>query len=129
MTVATLAVYVIALRVSGPRALTAAFTALALTQLFHLGDARSREAVLSPSAATSNPYAVWAVAVTALLQLAAVYVPPLARVLGLEPLRLFDWAFIVPLAGLPAVIAQARKVLRRRRIPAQAPPGPRGSPD
>ena len=40
--------------------------------------------------------------------------PPLATVLGLEPLTLEDWVIIAPLAAAPAVI---RQVLKRVRCP------------
>ena len=63
ITLATLAAYAWGLR-SGdaPRAVTMAFMTLALAQLFHLGNARSRGPVLTPRRAMANPWAVGAVA-------------------------------------------------------------------
>lgn len=63
-----------------------ALMTLALGQIFHLGDARRRRPVLAPARALANRYALAAVAVVVGLQLAALYLPPLAHPLGLEPL-------------------------------------------
>jgi Ca2+-transporting ATPase len=117
ITAVTLAAYIYALNASpgedGARAVTVAFMTLALAQLFHLGNARSRSAVLSRSAATANRWAIGAVALVLLLQLAAVYVAPLARLLRLAPLGFADWLLIVPLALVPAVVGQ---LLKRRHV-------------
>src|SRR5690606_19676015 len=83
-----------------PRAVTFAFMTLALAQLFHLGNARSRAAVIRPRDIVANRWALAAVAIVIVLQLAAVYVPPLAGLLDLVPLRPADWAIVVPLSLL-----------------------------
>jgi P-type Ca2+ transporter type 2C len=91
------------------RAVTMSFTTLALAQAFHLGNARSGSRVLAPRQAFANPYALGAVALVLVLQVVALHVPGLASVLRVEPLSARDWAIVLALAGLPAVVGQALK--------------------
>ena len=118
ITAVTLAAFVYALPGApadsgAARPITFAFMTLALAQLFHLGNARSRSAVLGRQTATANRWALAAVALVLVLQLAAVYIPPLARLLRLVPLGPADWLIIVPLALLPAIVGQLLKLRRK----------------
>jgi len=112
----TLAAYVWALHREAAHATTVSFMTLALAQIFHLGNARSAAHVLHPVRAASNRHAVGAVVVSIGLQLMAVYVGPLARVLRLEPLDSVEWAVILALVALPAVIGQVLKMSRAHRL-------------
>lgn len=94
------------------RAITLAFMTLALGQLFHLGNARSRRQVLAPSRIFANPWAVGSVPLVIGLQLLAVYWPPLASVLGTVRLGLAEWAGIFGLSLLPAVVGQSLRLIR-----------------
>jgi Ca2+-transporting ATPase len=114
MAAATMAAYLFTHVHRPERALTAAFTTLALAQLLHLGNARSVGPVLAPRAAGSNRWALLALVVTAALQVAAVTFPPLARVLGLVPLGVVDWVIVVAAAATPAVLGQLWKLVRHR---------------
>lgn len=98
------------------RAITLAFMTLALAQLFHLGNARSRDAVLAPSRIFANPWAVASVPLVVVLQLAAVYWQPLARLLGTTRLGLLEWGVVVALSLVPAVLGQGLRYARRRRM-------------
>ena len=100
------------------RAQTVAFMTLAFAQLFHLGTARSDRPVLDVKSATANPYAIGALALSIALQMAAAYVEPLPRVLGLAPLGARDWLLIVFFAAIPATVGQAGKLLATRPITA-----------
>jgi Ca2+-transporting ATPase len=92
------------------RASTVCFITLALAQIFHLGNARSVEPVLHPARATANRYAVGAVILSVVLQLLAVWVEPLARVLRVVPLTRAEWVVALTLAAVPAVVGQALKL-------------------
>lgn len=110
MTLVTLAAFVWGLRTGDPvRAMTLAFSTLSLAQILHLGNARSRRAVLGYRAATANRYALGAVALTVALQLLALYLPALRSLLGLVPLGWAEWAVVLPLALAPASVGQALK--------------------
>ena len=95
-------------------AVTVAFMTLALAQTFHLGNARGG-VVLGWRRVTDNPWALGAVALTVSLQFAAVYFPPLARVLDVAPPAARDWLVILPAALLPALIGQLLAARRRHR--------------
>ncbi|MBT8487799.1 MAG: HAD-IC family P-type ATPase, partial [Gemmatimonadetes bacterium] len=97
------------------RAITLAFMTLALAQLFHLGNARSRGDVLAPTRIVANPAAVAAVPLVVALQLLAVYWPPLAGLLGTTPLGVGDWLGVAALALVPAVVGQFSRRIRRKR--------------
>ena len=102
-------------------AVTIAFMTLALAQVVHAFNARSR----LQSAFTrifSNGW-LWA-AVTACvgLQLAAVYVPWLRRVLRTTPLTLTDWGLIALASVVPVVVVEAVKAVRRTRQGGQRHP-------
>jgi Ca2+-transporting ATPase len=113
ITAVTLAAFAWGLRGDPGRAVTLSFMTLALAQLFHLGNARSRQPVLELRRAVANPWAVAAVPVVIALQLAAVYWPPLARLLGTVPMRAGEWAVVAALALVPALVGQALRVFRK----------------
>jgi len=112
----TLLGYGWALRAGEPdRAVTIAFMTLALAQIFHLGNARSRGPVLSWKRATANPWALGAVPVVLGLQILAVHWPPLAEVLRTVPLSGGDWLVVGLLSIAPAVAGQIVDSIQERR--------------
>jgi Ca2+-transporting ATPase len=100
---------------SSAHAQTMAFMTLALAQLIHLGNARSREPIRAYLGITANPWAVGALALVAALQVASVSIEPLQRALHTTPLAAHEWVLIVALAMVPALIGQVIRVCRRRR--------------
>jgi Ca2+-transporting ATPase len=94
---------------------------IALAQIFHLANARSKEHILMPRRLFSNYYAIGAVILTVALQILAIHLPPLARALGLRPLTPYDWVIVVGLALVPAAIGQLLKLIRRY-APAESRP-------
>jgi Ca2+-transporting ATPase len=121
ITLATLGAYVWALGSGdGPRAVTIAFVTLALAQLFHLGNARARGAVLLIRHVISNRWALAAVPLVLSLQVLAVHWQPLASVLETRPLTASDWMVVLAFSALPAVIGQAVSLSKGHRGPASA---------
>ena len=114
ITAATLAAFVWTLSHAPERATTVAFMTLALAQVGHLGNARSASAVLTPRRMFANPFALLGAGVSVALQLAAVSVPPLTRVLHLSPLDSADWIVILASAAIPAVVGQVIKLIAPR---------------
>jgi len=108
----TLAAFAWALRYAPGHATTVAFLTLALTQVFHLGNARSRGAVLRPDAVLANRYALGAVMLCVLLQLASVYIVPLAAVLRLVQPGPREWVIVVACSAFPAIVGQVVKSVR-----------------
>jgi Ca2+-transporting ATPase len=107
-----LAAFVLGLRAhpESPRhAVTMAFMTVALAQLFHLGNARSRASVLAPRRAMANSFAVGAVVLAILLQVFALYLAPLRDLLDLVPLSVTEWSMVLGLSIVPGLIGQAAK--------------------
>ena len=118
----TLGAFLLALeRSSSETAVTVAFVTLALGQGFHLGNARSTGSVLAVQRVGSNPWALAALGVVIALQLAALYIPGLAGVLGVVPMEARDWAIVLPAALLPALAGQLVRLLKRTSASQHAP--------
>ncbi len=100
---------------SEARAVTMAFMTLALAQLFHVLDARSRHPVLLSRRLLENGWVWAALALTGAAQVAAVQVPFLRRVLETAPLAPGDWAVCVGAALLPLLASQAWRLARHGR--------------
>jgi Ca2+-transporting ATPase len=92
---------------AGPRATTLAFSTLTSAQLLHALTYRSRAPREAPAAGRSVLPVV--VGGTLALQLAAMALPPLRRVLGLTPLALADWAVVAGATALPFVLKEIRR--------------------
>jgi P-type Ca2+ transporter type 2C len=109
ITASTLTAYVWALGRAPAQAASVAFMTLAFAQIFHLGNARSADPVVHPRRALANVYALGGATLAAALQLAAAYVPPLARILGVAWLDANAWLVVVVFAAVPAVAGQLLK--------------------
>jgi Ca2+-transporting ATPase len=96
------------------RAITVAFMTLALAQIFHLGNARSRKAVLAPSRILANGWALGSVPLVVGLQLLAVYWTPLATLLGTASLGVVEWGVIFGFSAVPALVGQGLRFTRGR---------------
>jgi Ca2+-transporting ATPase len=108
ITAATLTAFVIASVRTPERAVTVAFTTLALGQIWHVLTARRLGRLTSWSILVANRWAWGAVALTVSLQLFAVYFQPLARLLRTEPLTLADWGIVLPASLAPLALGQLR---------------------
>ena len=94
------------------RAITMNFAVLGFAQLLHLGNARDDAPVLSWRRAIANRAALIALAIGALSLVAVIQIPALAQLLRLVPLSAADWALVLGLALVPAVVGQTVKVAR-----------------
>jgi Ca2+-transporting ATPase len=112
---ATLAAFLVALRAgSREHAATAAFMTLGLAQGFHLGNARTGASVLRREQVLRNPWALAALAAVVVVQVIAVWIDPLARLLGLASLSPALWGMVAGLSLVPAVVGQAIRWIRER---------------
>ncbi len=94
------------------RAITMNFAVLGFAQLLHLGNARDDAPVLSWRRAIANRAALAALVIGALSLVAVIQLPALAQLLRLVPLSAADWALVLGLALVPAVVGQTVKVAR-----------------
>jgi Ca2+-transporting ATPase len=102
-------------------AVTIAFMTLALAQILHAFNARSRtrSAFSHPF---SNAWLLGATLVCVLLQLAAVYVPLLRQVLHTVPLTAPDWILIAVASAAPVAVVELVKLTRRPHTLTKPPP-------
>lgn len=106
----TLGVFARVLAVRPEAAQSAAFTTLALSQIFHLGNARSLAPVLGLRRALANRYAVGAVVLSMAVQLLGNLWSPLAATLHVFPLTAGEWTLVAGASSIPAAVGQGWKV-------------------
>ncbi|WKE66497.1 cation-transporting P-type ATPase [Gallaecimonas kandeliae] len=92
-------------------AVTIAFLTLALAQLWHLFNMRQPGSSWRHNAIVRNPYAWAALALCLVLLWLALYLPPLAALLHLEPPGLTGWALVLSASLLPLLLGQSLKAL------------------
>ena len=83
------------------RARTAAFVVLSISQLFHALNCRSQMKSIFELGFFSNIRLLYAVLVSLVLQLSAVYVPALQAIFKTQNLGLVDWLLVLVLSSLP----------------------------
>ncbi|MEX1258249.1 MAG: cation-transporting P-type ATPase [Gemmatimonadota bacterium] len=123
LTAVTLGAFLWALyvwEVEGDHAVTIAFMTIAMTQLLHVFNARSPGPVVTSRRFFGNPWVWGAIGLTVVLQLLAVYLPPLSRVLRTHALGLEDWGLVLLASFVPLVVGQAWKWLAYRGAPSAA---------
>ena len=95
------------------RATTIAFMTLALTQVFHVFNARSRNRSAFTRQLFTNGWLWAAIATCLLLQIAAVHVPLLQRVLNTVSPSMPEWGLIFGCSLLPVAVIEIVKYLQR----------------
>ena len=95
------------------RATTMAFMTIALSQVFHVFNARSQTRSAFTDRLFTNAWLWGAVGMCLALQAAAVYVPILQRVLRTVPPTLPEWGVIAICSLLPVVVVELVKFAQR----------------
>ncbi len=95
---------------------TLVFTTLAFFQVFNSFNCRSRTKSVFQLGFFSNPYLFIAIVTSVLLQIAAVYVPFMQRMLGTVGLQTQDWGLIVLVASSIFIADEIRKLIQRRAM-------------
>lgn len=123
ITVATLGAFFISLNylhvdVSGESQLhaaqTVAFITLILAELLRSFSSRSERYTVFEIGVFSNKSLVHAFIGSFILTLSVVYIPVLSNIFNSVPLRLKDWAVIIPFAFLPFTIGELHKLIERK---------------
>jgi magnesium-transporting ATPase (P-type) len=106
---------------------TAVVNMLVFGELAYLFNVRHLQATaLRSETLYGNPVAVWASTIMIVLQLLMTYAPPMQQMFHTAPLGWESWWPILVLAGSMFLAVEAEKWVRRR-LAAQAEPGPRFS--
>jgi len=93
------------------RATTMAFMTLALTQVFHAFNARSQKQSMFTRRLFTNGWLWAAVGLCIGLQLAAVYIPILQKVLRTVPPTMTEWGVIAGCSLLPVLVVEFIKLI------------------
>ena len=96
------------------QAVTVSFLTLALAQLWHVFNMRTKGTKLFKNEVVENPYIWAALGLCILLLLAVVYVPLLSEVLKLTNPGLNGWILIVVASLIPCLIGQICKLFTRK---------------
>jgi P-type Ca2+ transporter type 2C len=94
-------------------AVTIAFMTLALAQVFHAFNTRSKTRSAFSAGLFTNPWLWAATALCVVLQIAAVNVPFLQTILQTVPLTGTDWALVTAASLLPVVVIELVKAVGR----------------
>lgn len=89
---------------------TIAFVVLSGTQLIHSLNMRSSDKSIFKIGLFSNMYLIYAMVVGISLQMAVIYIPPIARMFNVIPLTLADWGLVIVLSLIPLVINEIIKL-------------------
>jgi len=113
----------------GPVAQTMAFASLLGAQLLHVLLARAGDGPATAAGPRKNPTLLAGMALSAGLQLVALFVPPVRMVLGGAALPLADLGIAALGAALPIVVIEFERIIRSRRStrPALTPFGIRAA--
>ncbi|HHH81467.1 MAG TPA: cation-transporting P-type ATPase, partial [Chloroflexi bacterium] len=121
----TLGAYLLGLRLLpgvAKEAETMAFATLSFSELLRAFTARSESAPLHRLGLFTNRWMFYAVVSSMLLLLAVIYIPFLQPIFDTMPLGWREWRVVLPLLLVPALVAEATKMLaglrrNRRRSP------------
>lgn len=94
-------------------AVTLSFLTLSFARLFHVFNLRDAESRFFRNEVTTNPFVWGAVALCTLFLLAAVYLPVLSDVLHTHPPSGVQWAVILAMSLIPAVVIQTGMLVRK----------------
>ena len=104
---------------------TMVFTVLTLSQLGHVLAIRSERDPLWRLGVRSNPWLMFTVVGTVVLQLATIYVPALNGIFATEPLSIGELAVCLAVSGVVYVAVEVEKAVRRARHPGPRSPATR----
>jgi Ca2+-transporting ATPase len=105
-TLAAFAISLNLLQTSPEGAVSISFLTLAMAQLWHVFNMRSRRSSFQRNEITRNPYIWGAIGLCLLLLLAAVYLPGLGQLLGIVDPRSSGWLVAFCMSLLPVVFGQ-----------------------
>ena len=98
------------------KAWTISLTVLAVFQWFNAWNCRSENRSIFSINWFSNKYLVGATVVVIVLQIAAIYMPIMQKILRTVPLELSEWLLIIPIAASIIVAEEVRKFFYRRKV-------------
>jgi P-type Ca2+ transporter type 2C len=113
--IGVLAIAVLLMDLEDGVAITMSFMTLALAQLWHVFNMAGPEEPLFKTQITKNPWVWVALALSSLLVLAAMYLPPLAAVMEVEVLDMDQWLVVLGGSLVPLVLGQIYRGWQRQK--------------
>jgi Ca2+-transporting ATPase len=95
---------------------TMSFMTLAVAQVFHVFNMRDAEAPILRNAVTRNRYVWAAIAICFAMLAAAVYAPPMQRVLKTAPLDVTQWLIVLGISAAPVAVDAIVRAIRARSV-------------
>ncbi len=114
MAVATLYLFSFHYQDNIQKAWTVSLTTLAVFQWFNAWNCRSENKSIFQMNPLENKFLIGATFIVVFLQLAAVYFPPLQKILRTVPLAFSDWLMIIPIALSIVFVEEVRKFFYRK---------------
>lgn len=99
------------------QAVTVSFLTLAFSQLWHIFNMRDRRTALFNNEVVNNPYIWGALGFCVILLFAAVYLPPMAKILTLTHPGLIGWMLVLGASVLTCVLGQLIKLMMPKPKP------------
>jgi Ca2+-transporting ATPase len=90
-----------------------ALTTLVVFQLFSVFNFRSETRSVFAMNPLSNPFLFFSIVLFSIVQVIAIYWPPLEAIFRLTPLGLHEWAVIIPVAAIVIPVIEADKLIRK----------------
>jgi Ca2+-transporting ATPase len=94
---------------------TISFSTMAFGQLLHIFNVREKESFGFDKNLLKNPFLLFSLAISGVLQLLVIYVPFFNRVMGTAPLNAGHWVFILAGSCIPLALIQLWRVLGPKR--------------
>jgi P-type Ca2+ transporter type 2C len=116
MAVGTIAIFRYFAPVDYVKATTIAMTLLAVFQWFNAWNCRSEKKSILRQNPFSNPWLLAATAIVIILQILALQLPFLQKILHTTSLSAWEWAMIVLMATSVIIIEELRKFLSRHKV-------------
>ncbi|MGF1617532.1 MAG: cation-translocating P-type ATPase [Acidimicrobiia bacterium] len=113
--IGVLAIAVLLMDLGDGIAVTMSFMTLALAQLWHVFNMAGPEEPLLKTQITKNPWVWMALALSSMLLLAAMYLPPLAAVMEVEVLGWDQWLVVLGGSLVPLVLGQIYRGWQRHK--------------
>lgn len=94
------------------QAVTVSFLVIAMAQLLHVFNMAEPESKAVNNEIARNPYVWWAVAICSLILMSAMFYPPLAEILSLEPIGQRGWLLVLCASIVPLIIGRLYAMMR-----------------
>jgi Ca2+-transporting ATPase len=113
--IVALLIYIYGLRYGLVTARTMAFLTITFTQLFHSLAVRSEDSIVFKKGIFTNKYLIYAIFISAALQITIVSVPFIRTIFKVSALDLRKWILVIAASLIPFVFSEITKLLKTKK--------------